>query len=216
MNSMHGTVHCCSCRHHIWPLARVMTGHNRSDRHLDYDHRFTTRTFRETSLNSTLQEHLGKPKRALQMTESHEAPRTNRRLARAHEFEALRTPQHVETFTCWCNSLQSLQQINRLCSLLYCLYSSLCAMFSTSGFKLNFPASCMRMASGNTKFRHSNVHREQWGCNCRATTVALLSIVPLGAIIRGGNSRDRSAVSRYFSHEILTQVVQYLASLRIR
>jgi hypothetical protein len=39
-------------------------------------------------------------------------------------------------------------------------------------------------------------------------TVALLMIVPLGAIICGGDTQDRSAISRHFSHQILTQGVQ--------
>jgi hypothetical protein len=47
----------------------------------------------------------------------------------------------------------------------------------------------------------------------RTSTVALLSIVPLGAIVCGENTQDRSATSRYFSHQILAQVVQYLAWL---
>jgi hypothetical protein len=44
--------------------------------------------------------------------------------------------------------------------------------------------------------------------------VALLNIVPLGTIIYGENTQDGSEISRYFSHQILTQVVQYLARLR--
>jgi hypothetical protein len=45
-------------------------------------------------------------------------------------------------------------------------------------------------------------------------TVALLHIEPLGAIICGENIQNRSAISRYFSCHILTQVVQYLARPR--
>jgi hypothetical protein len=45
-------------------------------------------------------------------------------------------------------------------------------------------------------------------------TVALLNIEPLGTIICGENTQDRSMISRYFSHQILTRVVQYLARLR--
>jgi hypothetical protein len=44
--------------------------------------------------------------------------------------------------------------------------------------------------------------------------VALLNIEPLGTIICGANNQDRSAIFRYFPHQILTQVVQYLARLR--
>jgi hypothetical protein len=51
-----------------------------------------------------------------------------------------------------CNSLQSRQQHSRLCSLLYCLYSSLGAMLSTSWLKLNCRASCMRTTSDDTNF----------------------------------------------------------------
>jgi hypothetical protein len=45
----------------------------------------------------------------------------------------------------------------------------------------------------------------------RQYNVALLNIVPLGTIICGVNTQDCSAISRYFSHQTLTQVVQYLA-----
>jgi hypothetical protein len=41
-----------------------------------------------------------------------------------------------------------------------------------------------------------------------APTVALLNIVPLATIICGGNTQDRSAISRYFSQQILTQAVK--------
>jgi hypothetical protein len=47
-----------------------------------------------------------------------------------------------------------------------------------------------------------------------AGTVALLNIVPLRTIICGGNTQDRSVISRYSSHQSLTQVVQNLARLR--
>jgi hypothetical protein len=43
---------------------------------------------------------------------------------------------------------------------------------------------------------------------------ALLNIEPLGTIICGGHTQDRSAISRFFPHQIPAQVVQYLASLR--
>jgi hypothetical protein len=52
------------------------------------------------------------------------------------------------------------------------------------------------------------------GLNKKLITVALLNIVPLETIIFGENTQDRSVISRYFSHHILTQVVQYLARLR--
>jgi hypothetical protein len=45
-------------------------------------------------------------------------------------------------------------------------------------------------------------------------TVALLNIVPLGAIICGENTQDHSAISRHFSHQLLAKVVQCLARLR--
>jgi hypothetical protein len=44
-------------------------------------------------------------------------------------------------------------------------------------------------------------------------SVALLNNVPIGAIICGENTQDCLAISRYFSHQILAQVVQYLARL---
>jgi hypothetical protein len=47
-------------------------------------------------------------------------------------------------------------------------------------------------------------------------TVALLNIVPIGAIICGENTRDHSAIFRYFSYQILAHVVQYLARLKYR
>jgi hypothetical protein len=43
--------------------------------------------------------------------------------------------------------------------------------------------------------------------------VAELSIEQLGTIIRGENTQDRSAISRYLSHQFLSQVVQYSAKL---
>jgi hypothetical protein len=45
-------------------------------------------------------------------------------------------------------------------------------------------------------------------------TVALLITEPLGPIICGGHTADRYATYRYFSQQILIQVVQYLARLR--
>jgi hypothetical protein len=48
----------------------------------------------------------------------------------------------------------------------------------------------------------------------RAITVAWLNIEPLVPIVCGGNSQDRSANSRCFVHQILAQVLQYLARLR--
>jgi hypothetical protein len=45
------------------------------------------------------------------------------------------------------------------------------------------------------------------------TTVALLNMVPLGTVICGGDTQDRSAISRYFSHQILTQVVLLISTL---
>jgi hypothetical protein len=45
-------------------------------------------------------------------------------------------------------------------------------------------------------------------------TIALLNIEPLAAFICRGNTQDCSAISRYFSHQILTQVVQSSARLR--
>jgi hypothetical protein len=47
------------------------------------------------------------------------------------------------------------------------------------------------------------------------STDALLNIAPLGAIICGESSQDRSAISRHFSHQILARAVQYLARLRV-
>jgi hypothetical protein len=44
-------------------------------------------------------------------------------------------------------------------------------------------------------------------------TVALLNLVQLGSIVCGGNTQDRSAISGYFSHQILTLLVRYLARL---
>jgi hypothetical protein len=43
-------------------------------------------------------------------------------------------------------------------------------------------------------------------------TKALLNIEPVGAIMCRENAQDRYVSSGYFSHQILTQVVQYLAS----
>jgi hypothetical protein len=49
---------------------------------------------------------------------------------------------------------------------------------------------------------------------CSVLAVALLNIDPLWFIICGGSAQDRTPISRYFSHQILTQVVQYLGRLR--
>jgi hypothetical protein len=42
------------------------------------------------------------------------------------------------------------------------------------------------------------------------STAALLKVEPLGAFICGVDAHDRPTISRYFSHQILIQVVQYL------
>jgi hypothetical protein len=42
-----------------------------------------------------------------------------------------------------------------------------------------------------------------------AIYIALLNVEALGTSNSRGNIQDRSAISRYFSHQIMTQVVQY-------
>jgi hypothetical protein len=49
----------------------------------------------------------------------------------------------------------------------------------------------------------------QWATTRANTTVALLSILQLGASICGGNTQDPSAITSYLSHKCLAQVLRY-------
>jgi hypothetical protein len=72
--------------------------------------------------------------------------------------------------------------------------------FSCLGRHLSVPAAAVWLSLGSEVIFKSLSTVGSVSC-----TVALLDIVSLGTIIYGGNTQRPSAISRYFSHQILTQ-----------
>jgi hypothetical protein len=88
-----------------------------------------------------------------------------------------------------------------------------CLPITASNLAIGHCAQPRRQASFDApKSRSSANVKSCWHCTMRY--IALQNIGPLGAITCGGNSHDRSAISKYFSHHMLTQVVQSLPRLR--